>query len=232
MADETHPVSTNLSASDVPEAQPSQAPPSTITPQLQKVVATANLEIRIDLNIVARQARNADYKPKRSTAVVLRIREPKATALIFASGKMVITGARSELDARLAGRKFARIVAKCGYHPKFLDFKVQNIVGSADVGHCIRLEGMERHIRLEDVDKPVYQKRGAAYDPDLFPGLILRWMDPRVVFLVFVSGRVVITGAKTCEQLYEGFRKVLPYLKYYVIEGLAQPVRKKKKKKN
>ena len=72
----------------------------------------------------------------------MRIRDPKTTALIFASGKMVVTGAKSEDDSRLASRKYARIIQKLGFNAKFMDFKIQNIVGSCDVKFPIRLEGL------------------------------------------------------------------------------------------
>lgn len=79
---------------------------------------------------------------KRFAAVIMRIRDPKTTALIFASGKMVVTGAKSEDDSRLASRKYARIVQKLGFDAKFSEFKIQNIVGSCDVKFPIRLEGL------------------------------------------------------------------------------------------
>lgn len=69
-----------------------------IVPVLQNVVATVNLECRLDLKTIALHARNAEYNPKRFAAVIMRIREPKTTSLIFASGKMVVTGAKSEDD--------------------------------------------------------------------------------------------------------------------------------------
>lgn len=72
----------------------------------------------------------------------MRIREPKTTALIFASGKMVCTGAKSEEESRLAARKYARIIQKLGFPAKFSEFKIQNIVGSCDVQFPIRLEGL------------------------------------------------------------------------------------------
>src|ERR1700709_996620 len=72
----------------------------------------------------------------------MRIREPKTTALIFASGKMVVTGAKSEDHSRLASRKYARIIQKLGFDAKFTEFKIQNIVGSCDVKFPIRLEGL------------------------------------------------------------------------------------------
>src|SRR5882672_5357457 len=72
----------------------------------------------------------------------MRIRDPKTTALIFASGKMVVTGAKSEDDSKLAARKYARIIQKLGFPAQFKDFKIQNIVGSCDVKFPIRLEGL------------------------------------------------------------------------------------------
>ncbi|KAJ1544814.1 TATA-box-binding protein, partial [Nowakowskiella sp. JEL0078] len=113
---------------------------SGIVPTLQNIVATVNLSVQLDLKTIALHARNAEYNPKRFAAVIMRIREPKTTALIFASGKMVVTGAKSEEQSNLAARKYARIVQKLGFNAQFKDFKIQNIVGSCDVKFPIRLE--------------------------------------------------------------------------------------------
>ena len=132
----------------------------------------------------------------------MRIRDPKTTALIFASGKMVVTGAKSEDDSRLASRKYARIVQKLGFDAKFSEFKIQNIVGSCDVKFPIRLEGLayshgqfssyEPEVRISDVTHFLR----ANVLPQLFPGLIYRMIKPKVVLLIFVSGKIVLTGAK------------------------------------
>lgn len=79
---------------------------------------------------------------QRFAAVIMRIREPRTTALIFSSGKMVCTGAKSENESKLAARKYARVVQKLGFPAKFIDFKIQNMVGSVDVKFPIRLEGL------------------------------------------------------------------------------------------
>ncbi|CAF2211437.1 unnamed protein product, partial [Brassica napus] len=159
--------------------------PSGIIPTLQNIVSTVNLDCKLDLKSIALQARNAEYNPKRFAAVIMRIREPKTTALIFASGKMVCTGAKSEHFSKLAARKYARIVQKLGFPAKFKDFKIQNIVGSCDVKFPIRLEGL------------AYSHSAfSSYEPELFPGLIYRMKQPKIVLLIFVSGKIVITGAK------------------------------------
>ena len=113
-----------------------------IIPQLQNIVSTVNMGVKLDLKKIAPHARNAEFNPKRFAAVIMRIREPRTTALIFSSGKMVCTGAKSEEDSRLAARKYARIVQKLGFPTKFKDFKIQNMVGSCDVKFPIRLEGL------------------------------------------------------------------------------------------
>ena len=71
----------------------------------------------------------------------------------------------------------------------------------SDVGFPIRLEGL------------VYAHSAfASYEPELFPGLIYRLVSPRVVFLIFVSGKVVLTGAKKESDLAAAFTKLYPVL--------------------
>lgn len=130
------------SSSQAPLAVAPVVSTSGITPILQNIVATVNLDCRLDLKTIALHARNAEYNPKRFAAVIMRIRDPKTTALIFASGKMVVTGAKSEEQSKLASRKYARIIQKLGFQAKFSEFKIQNIVGSCDVKFPIRLEGL------------------------------------------------------------------------------------------
>ncbi|XP_074852338.1 TATA box-binding protein-like 2 [Carettochelys insculpta] len=175
---------------------------SGIVPQLQNIVSTVNLACKLDLKNIALHARNAEYNPKRFAAVIMRIREPRTTALIFSSGKMVCTGAKSEEQSRLAARKYARVVQKLGFPAKFLDFKIQNMVGSCDVRFPIRLEGLV-----------LTHQQFSSYEPELFPGLIYRMVKPRIVLLIFVSGKVVLTGAKERSEIYEAFENIYPILK-------------------
>eukprot|EP00775_Hariotina_reticulata_P008966 gene8966-9141_t len=179
--------------------------PSGIVPQLQNVVATVDLGCRLELKDIALHARNAEYNPKRFAAVIMRIREPKTTALIFASGKMVCTGAKSEAESRLAAKKYCRIVQRTGFDDvKLKEFKIQNIVGSCDVKFPIRLEGLA-------------YSHGyfATYEPELFPGLIYRMKEPKIVLLIFVSGKVVLTGAKKREEIYAAFENIYPTLQEF-----------------
>jgi transcription initiation factor TFIID TATA-box-binding protein len=97
----------------------------------------------------------------------------------------VCTGAKSEQQSKLAARKYARIIQKLGFPAQFKDFKIQNIVGSCDAKFPIRLEGLA-----------YAHGHFSSYEPELFPGLIYRMKQPKIVLLIFVSGKIVLTGAK------------------------------------
>ncbi|ODV91216.1 hypothetical protein CANCADRAFT_31928 [Tortispora caseinolytica NRRL Y-17796] len=195
-------LSSKVGAQSYPSTSDNAAAGSSgIVPTLQNIVATVNLECRLDLKTIALHARNAEYNPKRFAAVIMRIREPKTTALIFASGKMVVTGAKSEDESKLASRKYARIIQKLGFNAKFMEFKIQNIVGSCDVKFPIRLEGLA-----------FSHGTFSSYEPELFPGLIYRMVKPKIVLLIFVSGKIVLTGAKVREEIYAAFEAIYPVL--------------------
>jgi transcription initiation factor TFIID TATA-box-binding protein len=170
-------------------------------PKLQNIVSTANLKCVLDLREIALRAKNAEYNPKKFAAVIMRIKEPKTTALIFSSGKMVCTGARTEEESKQASRIYAKIILKLGFPAKFSEFKVQNIVASCDAKFPIRLEGLASE----------YLKF-CSYEPEMFPGLIFHMLDPKIVLLIFVSGKIVLTGAKNREDIYKAFDKILPIL--------------------
>ena len=174
-------------------------------PKLQNIVSTANLKCLLDLREIALKAKNAEYNPSRFAAVIMRIKEPKTTALIFSSGKMVCTGARNEEESRLASRTFAKIILKLGFPVKFSEFTVQNIVASCDVKFPIRLEGLaSSHLQY------------CSYEPEMFPGVIFRMESPpKIVLLIFVSGKIVITGAKNREDIYKAYQNILPILKEF-----------------
>eukprot|EP00040_Diaphanoeca_grandis_P005920 m.35106 g.35106 ORF g.35106 m.35106 type:complete len:254 (-) comp17085_c2_seq1:129-890(-) len=171
--------------------------PSGIVPVIQNIVSTVNLDCQLDLREIAMHARNAEFKPSRFSAVIMRIRDPRTTALIFRTGKMVCTGAKSEDDSKLAARKYARVIMRLGFKVKFKEFKIQNMVGSCDVKFPIRLEGL--HYNYQEFSQ---------YEPEMFPGLIYKMLEPKVALLIFVSGKVVITGAKSRQDIYTAFENI------------------------
>eukprot|EP00746_Dinoflagellata_sp_MGD_P146028 gnl/MRDRNA2_/MRDRNA2_78564_c0_seq2.p1 gnl/MRDRNA2_/MRDRNA2_78564_c0~~gnl/MRDRNA2_/MRDRNA2_78564_c0_seq2.p1 ORF type:complete len:189 (+),score=12.38 gnl/MRDRNA2_/MRDRNA2_78564_c0_seq2:244-810(+) len=134
-----------------------------LDPSIKNIVATLNLGTKVNLEVIAQKCKNTEYNPKRFTAVVIRLRDPKTTALVFNTGKLVVTGAKSELESKTAARMYAKMVRKCGYDVNFKEFKIQNIVGVADVNFPIRLEALQ-----------IQHKQFCQYEPEVFPGAIYK----------------------------------------------------------
>ena len=158
---------------------------------IQNVVATASLEQSFDLLSIVRMIPGVEYRPERFPGLVYRLKKPKTATLIFSSGKMVCTGAKSERQSRKAVMKVLEDLKKSGIvitgKP---DIKIQNIVASAGLGGTI------------DLEKTTYSLEKTMYEPEQFPGLIYRMNDPKVVILLFTSGNLVITGAKKEEEVH------------------------------
>ena len=186
-----------------------------ILPKIENIVSTANLCCELNLREIALQARNAEYNPKRFSAVIMKIKEPKTTALIFSSGRMVCLGAKNEEESKKASRTFAKIIKSLGYPVVFKEFKIQNIVGSVDAKFKISLIKLYIHLIKNNNYKG---KSFVAYEPEQFPGLIYRMIEPNIVLLIFVSGKLVLTGGKEREDIYNGFRKIYPLLSKFKVE--------------
>lgn len=110
---------------------------------------------------------------------------------------MIVTGAKSQKESSDAAKKYVAIIQKVGFPARFKNFSIQNMTATCDVGFPIRLEGF------------LYANANhATYEPELFPGLVYRMAVPKVVLLIFVSGKVVITGAKNEDDLSEAIEQI------------------------
>lgn len=164
---------------------------------IENVVATATLNQNIDLNSIVRIFPGVEYRPEQFPGLVYRLRKPKTTTLIFSSGKMVCTGAKSERQARKAVTKVVDELNRNGIvilgKP---EIQIQNIVASAGLGGHI------------DLEKSTYSLRRTMYEPEQFPGLIYRMDDPKVVILIFSTGKLVCTGAKKEAEVHRAVAKL------------------------
>ena len=164
---------------------------------IENVVGTATLNQRIDLNAVVKGNPGVEYRPEQFPGLVFRLKRPKTATLIFNSGKMVCTGAKSEKEARRAVMKVIKELKKIGiiiiHKP---ELKIVNIVASVNLGGII------------DLEKAAYTLRKTMYEPEQFPGLIYRMDEPKVVVLIFASGKLVCTGAKKEEDIHEALSKL------------------------
>ncbi len=170
--------------------------------RIENVVATATLNQKFDLNAIVKGNPFVEYNPKRFPGLVFRIKRPKSAILIFSTGKMVCTGAKSEKESKRAIKKVVRELKKSGIiiigKP---EIKVVNMVATANLSGRIELE------------EAAYSLRRTMYEPEQFPGLIYRMDTPKVVILLFASGKLVCTGATKEEDVYIAVDKLHKQLK-------------------
>ncbi|MFX0099072.1 MAG: TATA-box-binding protein [Candidatus Hodarchaeota archaeon] len=181
--------------------------------KIENVVATVSIELenpdeKIDLNQIARKYTDCEYNPERFPGLVMRVEDPKATILIFSTGKMVVTGLRKASEAGTVVNNVISKMKKAKVSIKSEpEITIQNIVASGDLHTSIDLN--EAAIIMEN----------AMYEPEVFPGLIYRMQEPKTVFLIFSTGRIVCTGGKTKEIVGEAIEKLVEQVKSYGVTG-------------
>jgi len=155
------------------------------------VVASASVEQKMDLNEITKKFPETEYNPEQFPGLVFRLTKPKTATLIFRTGKMVCTGAKSEELAIAAVNTVVQKLRKSKIKiKKDAIISIQNIVSSINLGGKIHLEKSARTLPR------------SMYEPEQFPGLIHRMLDPKTVMLVFASGKLVCTGAKKETEVY------------------------------
>ncbi|HUU48589.1 MAG TPA: TATA-box-binding protein [Nitrosopumilaceae archaeon] len=155
------------------------------------VVASATIDQKLDLNEITKKFPDVEYHPEQFPGAVFRLKTPKTATLLFTSGKMVCTGSKSEEMAVKAVNTVVQKLRKGGIKiKKNAVVTVQNIVSSINLGGKVHLEKAARTLPR------------SMYEPEQFPGLIHRMLDPKTVILVFSSGKLVCTGGKTEKDVY------------------------------
>jgi transcription initiation factor TFIID TATA-box-binding protein len=173
--------------------------------KIENVVATVSvdLEEKMDLNVIARKYTDVEYNPERFPGLVMRIQNPKATILVFSTGKMVVTGLRDASEAEKVVNDVIKRIAKCKIKISNPQIIIQNIVASGDLKCSI------------DLNMAAVVMEYSMYEPEVFPGLIYRMQDPKTVFLIFSTGRIVCTGGKTKEIVAQAVEKLYHAVREY-----------------
>lgn len=178
--------------------------------KVENIVASTSFGSELDLEAIALALVEAKYDPKHFPGLIYRLKEPKTATLLFRSGKVICTGAKSLEDVRLAISKVAKKIEKIGIRiEKEPEIEVQNIVASSDLGTKINLNSIATSLRLNKIE----------YEPEQFPGLIYRLDNPKVVLLLFGSGKLVCTGARKPEDVERAVENITEELR---IAGLLR----------
>ena len=182
--------------------------PEDMQPRVNNIVASVQLSCCLSLKALSDRMCNTEYNPRRFNALTVRIKNPKTTALVYSTGKMVVTGARSMEDLELAVRLLARAICKAGYPScQVLSKTISNMVAWCDIRAPLRLEAL--HHALGGAGG------GASFDMEIFPAIIYRLSDPEVTLNIFSTGKVTITGATNHADILAALEKLLPVLLLY-----------------
>jgi transcription initiation factor TFIID TATA-box-binding protein len=166
------------------------------------IVVSTSLEHDIPLEKMAATLSNTEYNPEQFPGLVIRIKEPKTSALIFSSGNVVCTGARSIEKVKESIEKIIKSLEKIGIKIKIKPkINIQNIVASGSVGMDLNLNTLA--MKLGNTE----------YEPEQFPGLVYKLDEAKATFLLFSNGKVVCTGTKSEEQVHEALDKLIVNLK-------------------
>jgi len=159
--------------------------------EIVNVVASATIDQKLDLIKIQKKFPDVEYHPEQFPGAVFRLKTPKTATLLFSTGKMVCTGSKSEEMAVKAVNLVVEKLRKGGIKiKKDAVVTVQNIVSSINLGGRIHVERAARTLPR------------SMYEPEQFPGVIHRMLDPKTVILLFASGKLVCTGAKTEKDVY------------------------------
>ena len=166
------------------------------------IVVSTSLKHDIPLEKMAATLSNTEYNPEQFPGLVIRIKEPKTSALIFSSGKVVCTGARSmdkvEESIKKIIKSLEKINVKITIKP---EIKIQNIVASGSVGMDLNLNTLA--MKLENTE----------YEPEQFPGLVYKLAAAKATFLLFSNGKIVCTGTKSEKEVHAALDKLIENLK-------------------
>ena len=161
------------------------------------VVSSASIDQKMDLIQIEKKFPETEYNPEQFPGLVFRLTNPKTATLIFRTGKMVCTGAKSEELSIAAVNMVVQKLRKAKINiKKDAIISIQNIVSSINLGGKIHLEKAARTLPR------------SLYEPEQFPGLIHRMLDPKTVILIFASGKLVCVGAKLETEVYRSVNNV------------------------
>ena len=163
--------------------------------KIENIVASGGIANSIDLADVSSKIKSCELNTKRFPGAVYRIEKPKIASLIFSSGKVVLTGIRDKKALTDGLRIIMKSLKEAGVDTfKEPKVAITNIVCSYDIGKYINLNKVVITLNLENIE----------YEPEQFPGLVYRIKDPKIVALLFSSGKIILTGGKNLEDIKRG----------------------------
>jgi len=180
---------------------------------ISNVVTNFSLKSHLNLRYLALHGNNIEYR-RENGMLTMKLRKPNATATIWSSGKIACTGSTSETHAKIASRRFARIIQKLGYHnAKFSSYRIVNVLGSCSLPFPIKV------IQFSEKYKTI-----AQYEPELHPGVTFKIKELKATLKIFSTGSITVT-APSVANVYQAIKQIYPMVYPFRREKTAEDER-------
>ena len=187
-----------------------------LKPKINNVVSSAYLGCNLNLKNIAFKIKNAEFNTSKASTLILKSNDNNTSATIFSNGKMVCTGAKNEKESKSSCKRFANMIKKVGFNIELKEFKIQNIVASYDIQFQISLiclyNKINSLINNNDSNFGKDKNNYCKFNKDILPGIVFYLNESKIRFLIFESGKVVVSGAKKRKEIEYIFKKIYPVL--------------------
>ena len=185
-----------------------------LVPEINNIITTANLGNNLHLKNIASKLKNIEYNFSKSSNLILRTKSSKITVTLFPCGKMICSGAKNEKESKATCLKIVKMIKKFENNVELKDFKIQNMVVSFDVKFKINLDKLfkELNLLINNSKKFGNNYNYCKYNKNEFQGLIFYMNDSTINFIIYESGKIVLSGAKNRKEIYDVFKNIYPLL--------------------
>ncbi|CAG7660272.1 unnamed protein product [Allacma fusca] len=164
--------------------------------KILNVVASVKVADRMDLNKIAENSWNVEFNKKQFAGLVIQVNNPKATGVVYSTGRMIVTGARSEEDSKIAAEHCLDVIKNAGCQVSSgSSYRVQNICATTHLGYRVRIHEMGANRDIKDSGK-IFN-----FSPEIFAGLVCNFENPKVTVVCFATGTLLFSGAHREEDI-------------------------------
>lgn len=187
--------------------------------KIVNLVASSSLGAALDLYNLATAIPEVEYEPEQFPGAILKLDEPKVSLLLFKNGNIIISGASCEKDIKAAIKKASKVINEVQSSVPIKDrvtYKIVNLVATSNLNKQIDL--FNAAVTLDNIE----------YEPEQFPGAIVRIFNPKLTMLLFKNGKLICAGAKSEEDIVKGLNKLKKVLAGQKGTNIEEKVPRKK----
>jgi transcription initiation factor TFIID TATA-box-binding protein len=162
--------------------------------RIENVVASADTRTKLNLQLIASSFDDIEYEPANFPGLIYHVNEPRGAIIFFSNGNLVCTGLKNiESVGKIVNLVLQKLKEIGISVPQPPEVSIQNIIASCDLKKLLNLNSIAITMSSDRVE----------YDPKHFAGLVYRTGNPPVVNLLFDSGKIVCSGARSIDDVQQ-----------------------------